>query len=186
MRTKLGVILCVLAAAGQGAVLDRIAVTVAQDAITESEVLEEIRVTSFLNNEPPDFSSASRRAAAERLVDQYLIRHELATGNYPKPDSARSNQVLSEFEKQHFRSHSEFEQKLKQYGITADDLKDHLLFQAAAIQFTDLRFSSGARNEADRAAPGATPQPSVDEQLDSWLKSIRAQTRIDFKKEAFQ
>src|ERR1051326_1148303 len=173
-------------AAPRASVVDRIAVTVAQDAITESEVLEEIRVTSFLNNEPLDFSPTARRAAAERLVDQYLIRHELSTGNYPKPDTARADQMLAEFQKQHFRSSAELDQKLKEYGITATDLKEHLLFQAAAIQFTDLRFSSGPSNEADRAAPEATAAPNVDEQLDSWLKAIRGQTRIEFKKEAFQ
>jgi hypothetical protein len=186
MKRKWAVSFCFFLVLGRAALVDRIAVTVAQDAITESEVLEEIRVTSFLNNEPADFSAPARRAAAERLVDQYLIRHELATGSYPQLDAARADQLLRDFEKQHFRRHAELEQKLKQYGISTEDLKQHLLFQAAAIQFTELRFSSGPRNEADRTAPGAAPPPSVDEQLDSWLKQVRGQTRIEFKKEAFQ
>jgi len=186
MRRQLELSVCFFLAVGQAAVVDRIAVTVAQDAITQSEVLEEIRITSFLNQEPPDFSAPARRASAERLVDQYLIRHELATGNYPQLDAARADQLLRDFEKQHFRSRAELEQKLKQYGITAEDLKQRLQFQAAAIQFTELRFSSGPRNEADRTAPGTAPPATVDEQLDSWLKQVRGQTRIEFKKEAFQ
>ena len=177
---------CSVLLAAAPSLVDRIAVTVGSDAITRSEVLEEIRIAGFLNREPPDFSAESRRAAADRLVDQYLIRHELAIGNYPQPDAAAGERLLGEFEKQHFRTHAEFEQALRQYGITAEVLKEHLLFQAAAIQFTDLRFSAGPRNEADRTAPGATPAPSLDQQLDSWLKQVRAQTRIEFKKEAFQ
>lgn len=167
-------------------VVDRIAVTVANEAITESEVLEEVRVTAFLNNEPVDFSPAAKRAAADRLVDQYLIRRELATGNYPQLDSARADQILRAFEKEHSRSPAEFEQKLKRYGLTAEELKEHLWFQAAAIQFTDLRFSRAQRNEADRTAPEAASSLNVDEQLDTWLKQVRSQTRIEFKKEAFQ
>lgn len=175
-----------LSSAVHAAVVDRIAVTVGQDAITESEVRDEIRVAAFFNNEPLDFSPSARRSAAERLVDQYLIRRELATGTYPPIDPARGEQLVRDFEKQHFRSRADMEQKLQQYGLTVDDLKEHLLFQAAAVQFTDLRFASEPRNEADRTVPGATPSPSVDEQLDTWLKQVRGQTRIEYKKEAFE
>jgi hypothetical protein len=171
-------------------VLDRIAVTVGNDAITESEVLEEIRVTSFLNNEPLDFGGEARRAAAERLVDQYLIRRELASGTYTQPDRSQGERALEEFEKAHFRGRAEFEQKLRKYAITAEDLKAHLLFQLAALQFTEQRFGTQKRNEADRVV-GAADMPSaaadgVDQQLDTWLKEQRSQTRVEFKKGAFQ
>jgi hypothetical protein len=171
-------------AVASAGVLDRIAVTVGNDAITEGEVLEEIRITSFLNNEALDFSPDARRAAAERLVDQYLIRHELASGGYTAPDSSQAAKVLADFMKKHFRSRTEYEQKLKQYGISEEDLKAHLLFQLQAIQFTELRFTQAPANEADRTDPAASDK--VDRQLDEWLKQVRSQTRIEFKKEAFR
>jgi len=69
-------------------------------------------------------------------------------------------------------------------------LKAHLLFQVRAIEFTDLRFTQSPRNEADRTATTNvdTPPPAsnIDEQLEGWLKQVRAQNRIEFKKEAFQ
>jgi parvulin-like peptidyl-prolyl isomerase len=189
----LPILVCLIFGAGQGAVLDRIAVTVNNDAITESEVLEEIRVTDFLNGTPLELSPAARRAAAERLVDQYLIRHELEAGAYPKGDSKQVDQVLADFEKAHFRNPAEFARKLKEYGISEEDVKTHLAFQLAALQFTDLRFGAssggtGAGGEADRAADsaGATAASNVDQQLDTWLKQVRSQTRIEFKKEAFE
>jgi hypothetical protein len=98
-------------------------------------------------------------------------------------------QVLQDFEKQHFRSRGEFEQKLKQYGITQDEVKEHLLFQLSALRFTDLRFSTGAQGEADRSTTNgsaAAADEGVDTRLDAWLKQLRGQTRIEFKKEAFQ
>jgi hypothetical protein len=182
---------CIALAAASAGVLDRIAVTVGADAITESEVIEEIRITSFLNNEPLDLSGPARRAAADRLVDQYLIRHELAGGSYPAPGKLQGEKVLADFIKSRYPGKAEFEKKLKEYGIDEDDVKSHLLFQLQAIEFTELRFNAGASNgnEADRAvAPAAetTAPAKVDQQLDDWLKQIRAQARIEFKKEAFQ
>ncbi len=183
------IILMCAAVAASAAVLDRIAVTVGKDAITEGEVLEEIRITSFLNNEPLELGPEARRTAAERLVDQYLIRHELAGGGYAAPDAAQGDKLLADLIKTRFHGRTEYEQKLKEYGVTEPALKAHLLFQLQAIQFTDLRFSAPPRNEADRSVtPISDPVPpeKIDQQLEGWLKQVRSQTRVEFKKEAFQ
>jgi hypothetical protein len=176
-----------LGGAAPAAVLDRIAVTVGNEAITESEVLEEIRVASFLNSELLDFSPAARRAAAERLVDQYLIRRELAVETNPQADGKQAEEALDDLVKKRFRSRELFGQKLKQYGITEQELLSHLQFQIAVIHFTDLRFNVAA-NEADRAVGGGSQPPAgdIDQRLDSWLKQLRSQARIEFKKGAFQ
>jgi hypothetical protein len=190
------VILWITSAIAPAAVLDRIAVTVGNDAITEGEVLEEIRITSFLNNEPLDFGPQARRAAAERLVDQYLIRRELATGGYTAPDPQQVDKVLADMIANRFHGRPAYQAKLKQYGIGEDDLKAHLQFQLYAIEFTDLRFAAPqtTQNEADRTATpvsdsssdGTAPARSVDQQLDEWLKQVRSQTRIEYKKGAFE
>jgi hypothetical protein len=78
---------------------------------------------------------------------------------------------------------------MRKYGITEDQLKQHLLWQLAAIRFTDSRFRSAEpesdSQSADRAAPGA-PASSVDRQMDAWLKQARTDTKITFKEKAFQ
>ena len=48
------------------AVLDRVAVVVGNNVITESEVGEELRLEQFLAGQPLDFSPQQRRAAADR------------------------------------------------------------------------------------------------------------------------
>jgi len=164
-------------AVSPAAVLDRIAVTVGNDAITESEVMEEIRITSLLNNEPLDFSAPARRAAAERLVDQYLIRQELAGGNYTSPDAPQTGKLLDDLIKTHYRSRAEFEQKMKEYGVSEDDLKAHLAFQLQAIAFTDLRFNAGTSNEADRAAPAALSRERRFGPATSWRRAWRLRAR---------
>jgi len=208
-----------LAGAAMAVVVDRIAVTVDNDAITESEVIQDIRITDFLNGAPEDFGPAARRTAAERLVDQALIRREMNIGHYPQPQKSEAEQMLANFKKSHFASDAEFQAALAKYGITADQLRSHLLWELSALRFTDVRFQAGAAatsqapvrrpeqheavlagHEAHRkqngesrerfnprsAAPNAKPAETVDEQLNVWLKEVRGQSRVDFKKGAFE
>jgi hypothetical protein len=140
-----------LAGAAMAVVVDRIAVTVDNDAITESEVIQDIRITDFLNGAPLDFSSAARRTAAERLVDQALIRREMNIGRYPQPQKSEAEQMLVNFKKSHFAKDAEFQAALAKYGITADQLRSHLLWELSALRFTDVRFQPGA---GDNSPPG--------------------------------
>jgi parvulin-like peptidyl-prolyl isomerase len=180
-------------AAGQSAkpfVIDRVAVVVGNTAITETEVLREVRLTEFMNEQPLDLGPKERRAAAERLVDQQLIRNEMATGTYQMPTDDEAADMLSDFRQQRFTTEAQYRAALAQYGITEENLKEHLLWQLAAIRFTDLRFQANTPDgqSANRVKPGA-PMPSgkdVDQQLDAWLKEQRKNTRVQFKPGAFQ
>jgi len=71
-----------LATMSQGAVIDRVAVIVENHVITLSEVDRDLRLTEFLNREQRDSSSDYRRKAAERLIDQTIIRDEFVKGGY--------------------------------------------------------------------------------------------------------
>src|SRR5450432_3413792 len=73
--------LMVLAAAA--GVVDRVAVVVGDTVITESEVLDELRLTEFLNSQPPDTRPEQRRAAAERLVDSNSSAKKWRSGITP-------------------------------------------------------------------------------------------------------
>ena len=153
--------------------MDRIAVTVGKDAITEGEVLEELRITDFLNGDTLDLSAAARRAAAERLVDQELIRQEMSIAHTSAPEESQAEQMLENVRKSHFASADAFQAALKRYGITAGQVKKHLLWQLAALRFTDLRFQPGTlvtseqlRGQLERKAAARskiqarTPPPS--------------------------
>ena len=180
----------VLAAA---AVLDRVAVVVGADVITAGEVVEELRLSEFLGSKPLDLGPEQRYAAAQRLVDQQLIRNEMMVANYSPPPSNESESMLNEFRKEHYPGEAEYRKALEQYGITEEQVRKQLLWEPTAIRFTDARFQTqipgNPEQTANRLAPGSnTParEASVDDQLDAWLKEARAATRIVFKKEAFQ
>lgn len=173
-----------------GAIIDRVAVVVGNTAITETEVLREVRLTQFMNGQPLDLGPQQRKEAADRLVDQQLIRNEMATGTYPMPTDADADDLLRDFRDQRFTSEAEYKKALTQYGIAESELKDHLLWELAAIRFTEMRFQPNAVDgqSANRVKPGA-PAPAendVDKQLDAWLKEQRKNTRVQFKKAAFE
>jgi hypothetical protein len=203
IRRSLRLFPLLLALAASAAVVDRVAVVVGSHVITESEVLEEARVTQFLNSEPLNLTPEVRRAAADRLVDQQLIRSEMEIGGYEMPDESEAVAMLAKIRSERSRSPSEFRADLEKYGLTEAQLLAHLRWQIAAIGFTEVRFSplapqtdSGAEGAADRAAPGvanaatdnagAVSKATVDELMEDWLQRTRSETRIRFKEDAFQ
>lgn len=215
---RTGAVILLAASASLGAaqqVLDRIAVVVGNTVITESEVIQEARLEAFLNQRPLDLSAAARKAAAERLVNQQLVRNEMSVGAYPAPTDAQVESALRNFRQEHFSSIPVYRASLAKYGISEDTLKKHLRWQLAAIQFTDMRFSpavpgipgdqtadraiansapgkaaKGGKQAADQSANGvaqAAPEgANADERFDAWLKQARASTKIQFKPGAFQ
>jgi len=194
MRTLL---LTVALVSTHAAVLDRVAMVVGNQVFTESEVQDEVRLTQFLNQQPLDLGPDERRAAAERLVDQQLIRTEMQIGGYAQPFPSEAEAMLRNFRQEHYRSIAQFRAALEKYGISEEQLKQHLLWQLTAVRFTDVRFRTALPAPALpapsiqsanrlRAGADASAGSSVDQQMEAWLKTARGQTRIDFKKEAFQ
>jgi hypothetical protein len=200
MRQALLAIAFTLAAVAAG-VIDRVAVVVGTQAITESEVLLEVRLTEFFNGQPLDLAADKRKAAAERLVDQQLIRGEMQIGGYPMPAESEGEAALRKFQQENYPGIPAFRAALENHGLTEDEVKHHLLWQAAAMRFTDLRFHMAiAPPAAAQAQPAADQTQSADrsqtadrsvdttveDQMEVWLKEARSNTRIQFKKGAFQ
>ncbi|MGI8991190.1 MAG: hypothetical protein ACR2I2_16625 [Bryobacteraceae bacterium] len=178
-------------------IVDRVAVSIGNQVITESELLREIRLAAFFNGGKPDFSPASKHQAAERLIEQKLIRKEMELGRDPQPTSAEGGQMLDRFDKS------------PEYGLTRDDIKAHLEWQAALLKFIDFRFRPAVRvtnrdiqqyyQQHFAAAPGnkatlddvreridrTLTAQRADQQMDAWLKDARKRTRIVFHEEAF-
>jgi len=171
------------------AVVDRVAVVIDKTVITESEVLEDLRLTDFINNHPLDLGAAARRAAAEHLVDQELIRRELENSGFGQASPGDADAPLRKFRQDRFQSLEEYRAALQKYGITEDQLRRRLLWQVTAIGFTEQRFRpfeiGSSSQSADRAVSD-TASNTVDQRMDAWLKQARANSKITFKPEAFQ
>lgn len=200
---------------GPAEIIDRIAVTVGKRVITESDVLREIRLTAFLNGDEPDFSPANKRKTADRMVEQALIQREMEFSRYQPPEVEEAAPMLQDIKRERFGTDAPYRSALEKYQIREEDLKEHLLKQLATLRFIDLRFRPGIQavdsemreyyekrllpeweNKDRKAVPSFEEVRSeieqiviaeqVDRLMEDWLKVTRAQTRIDYREEAFQ
>lgn len=125
-------------------IIDRIAVVVGNQVITESEMDQEIRLTAFLNNEPVKITPETKRQAADRLIEQKLVSRELVWSRYNVPSEAQVKPMLESLIKDRFHgSEAELRSALEKYGITEQDLKDYLLWRVTLLRFIDFRFRPG-------------------------------------------
>lgn len=215
MTAQLVMLFSPLITASPAEIIDRIAVTLDNQVITASEITLEIRLTSFLNGDMLDFSPDVRRRAANRLIEQKLIRREIQVGRYAEPSPEEVAPLLEEIQVQRFHGAEEYRQALAKYGISEDELKAHLLWQLTLLRFINVRFRPGVevtdteiqsyfdkhRSELETQA-GTSKKLTLDDlrdqvrriltdegadkELDEWLASSRKRTRIEFHPGAFQ
>ena len=196
-------------------IIDRIAVTLDSQVITESEILLEIRLTAFQNAAPLEFKPDAKRQAAGRLIEQKLIRKEIEEGRYAQSNPADVDPIMKQIEGQRFHTPENFRHALDQYGISEEALKTHLLWQLTLVRFIDIRFRPGIQiNDKDieqyfnQKLPelekqaglekkirledlrdkiqAALTEERVDQQLNEWLAETRRHMRIEFHPEAFE
>ncbi len=192
----------------QAETLDRIAVTVGQDVITESQVILDLRVAAFLDRKPVDLSGAAKRQAAARLVDQLLILREAVDSHVTLPSTEAAAGLVEPY-----AAESGYQADLKRYGISERDLAEHLLAGLRTLTFTDLRFRPEiqvspedvrsyydqlARKPASAAAPLGSFEATRDqiekllleqrvlEALDNWLATARSAANIQYRDKAFE
>jgi hypothetical protein len=176
-----------MAAVPFGAVIvDRVAITVGNKVITESEIDLRIRLTAFENGEQPDFSLTARRQAAQRLIEQKLVEREMDVGRYPRvaPEVAKQLPAAA---------------TLKAYGLTTEDLTRDLAWQAELLTFLNLRFRpavevtdqdvekyfkdkslKGELNDLRAEIEEKLTAERADKELDLWLQDQRKRTRIEY------
>jgi hypothetical protein len=196
-----------------GEIIDRIAISVGNQVITESQVEEEIRLTAFLNHEKLDLSVAERKKAAGRLIEQALIKRDMDLSRYPLPEPSEAEASLHEV-KLTYAPESLYQQKLQEYGITEDALQRRLLWQLTLLRFIDYRFRPAIqipdedvktyyeqelaqwKQQGIQSIPTLEDsrakieeiltQQRIDQALDAWMAETRKQVRINYLDEALK
>lgn len=136
--------IAVLANMHAAVVLDRMAVIVAKHVIKASDIHRDLGVTGFLNRTQPDFSVGARRKAADRLIEQTLIRDEIVNGEYQWARESEAVATLNGLRRTRFGgSDAQLKNALARYGVTEDDLAAHILWQLTVLKFIDTRFRTG-------------------------------------------
>jgi len=191
-----------------GETLDRIAVTVGRHVISEHDILQDIRISAFIDSKQPGFSAEQKRKAAGRLIDQYLVLEDAALTRTPMPSAADIAPILAPI-KARYASEQEYRAALAQARITDAELADHLLAGLRMLHYTDLRFrpeveisEDALHAYYDKATANQPTRPSFEasrsdiekllageqtmQALDRWLSMARAETSIVFHEAAFQ
>ncbi len=186
----------------QATTVDRLAITMGSTIITELQIDEDLRVSALLNEQPINRDLDSRRAAADRLVEQLLIQHEIELSRYPAP----SNEEIATFYSQvagTLGGPTRLKELLAEYDISEQTLRAHLSAQLATLRFIEFRFRPDANitdSEIEEAyrrqvSDAAAASKQMDEKqkaklsemligertdaaLNSWLAESRKQVNI--------
>lgn len=207
------VLLIAAAMACTAAIIDRIAVTVGKQVITESDVIRDLRISAMLDQKPVDLSGPEKRKAADRLVDQTLILLEAAFIRVAMPTQQDQDRLLQQVKAQ-YPNDAAYRAALGQYNVTEGELISHLMAGLRAMRFADLRFRPEvqlspddlsdfySKMVADWKQKGQSPIPTLEasrpeieklltdqevaQALDRWLGMQRNDTEIIYREPAFK
>jgi parvulin-like peptidyl-prolyl isomerase len=139
MRTHCLIVFCFCALIARAEIIDRLAVAVGNQIITELQIDEELRVTAMLNRKAVVRSLEERRDSADRLVEQLLIKQEMDLSRYPLPGSTDVDKYLQQIVDSSGGT-ADFDKMLAGYNLTVETMRRHLELQLMELRFIDFRF----------------------------------------------
>ncbi len=194
-------------------IIDRIAISVGKQVITVAQIEEEVRITAFLNLEKLDLSADAKKKAADRLIEQALVRRDMEFSPYPPTAQSDVVEELGRV-KARFADAGAYQETLQQYGITEDSLKRRLAWQLTLVDFTNYRFRPAIhiaeadlkgqyqQQAAELQQKGVQQIPPfedvrdkieemltnlrIEEAIDRWIADTRKQVTIRYHGEAAQ
>jgi hypothetical protein len=144
MMRRIPLLMAVASVLHGAVVFDRMAVIVGKRVIKSSDIHRDLRVTAFLNREQPSFSADSRRKAADRLIEQTILRGEIASGGYNGASEDDAVALLDKLRQERFAgSDARLRTTLAGYGLSEEELRGQLLWQITVLRFIDERFRNG-------------------------------------------
>lgn len=195
-------------------IIDQIAIIARDTIIKDSDIERDIRVVDFLNQEKLTIDTAARKTAANRLIDQALIRRELDVGEYRTATDADAERLLEKTQNEQYHSPAVFQATLQKYGLTRDQLKQYLRWQLTVLRFIEDRFrpavlitddevaqyyrehasefrnqSTGQSKTLDESQDdirNRLTEERVNKQFDSWLTARRRSANVEYKEEALK
>lgn len=196
--------LLVLSAA-RGEIVDRIAATVNDAAIPESEVRRAMLV-SALEPEPNETREAFRERVIDALIDQYLEYQDAVRFGPASPDAAEVKAAMDKLRDSLRKQGKNPDEEFARAGMSAEDVRSALERQLVISRYLKERFAplayadeTQARQEYDqkyvpeRRAAGQPVEPfeavadqmrdryserAFDEEVAKWLKDLRQRSRI--------
>jgi peptidyl-prolyl cis-trans isomerase SurA len=207
----IGILIVCLAAtslAGGGQIVDRIVANVNGHVLLQSDWEEELAVEGLLNVRTPDtFTSAERKAALERLIDQELLREQVRPSEIVAPEQIAAR--LAEVRTLYANATTEegWRAVLQRYGLTESTVQRRLGEDLQLMRLVEARLrpsiqidqkavesyyqeqllpeirKSGGREIALAEVVGhirdLLAEQKLNQLLSNWLASLRSEGHIE-------
>lgn len=188
-------------ACAQQTTIDRIVARVDTDIILLSDVRALQRYQQLV-----DGKSETDAQVLDRLIDQWIVRNEADTAQFPHPTPEAIDKGVERVQKS-FTSPEEYESKKKEVGLTDADVRKMVASQMYLSNYLDSRFRPSVHIEAKdiqdfyekavlpraqargQEAPSldaardvireALIQSGIDEQANRWLAESRSRIVVD-------
>lgn len=125
--------------------LDRVAITIGLEVITEQEIYEQLRIAAFLDGQEPEATQQKLRETADRMVMQRLVLLDMQANGFPLPTKEEVEAALQESQKQHWGSPEAFRNSVKEAGFDQETIDAFLTGMVATIKYIDFRFRPSVR-----------------------------------------
>jgi len=198
-----------IAAACLAETIDRIVVVVDKGVILASQWEQSVRYEALLEGKDlRSLTPADRERTLDRLIDQELLRQQIATTTYQPASAEEVAAKMNDVRKQLLPNGDDraWRAALARYGLDEEDVRERVAAQMDILRFIEARFRPSIR--IDRRAieayykntllpqvqaRGGQPPPlaqasasieellvqqRIDETLTAYLKNLRAQVRI--------
>jgi hypothetical protein len=191
--------------AARGEVVDRIAATVNDIAIPESE-LRKAMVVSALTPEPGESTEAFRGRVLDALIDQHLQYEDASRFGPSAPDAAQVDDAMKRLRDRLKAEGKDPDAEFARAGLTPEEVRSALERQLVIARYLRERFApiafadeQQAREEYEKRyvpeqnAAGAAPaafeavademrkrasERAFDEEVARWLKDLRQKSRV--------
>jgi len=152
-HTLAAMLLCVLCVSVvRSDVVDRILVTVGKQVITLSDVRVQLRLEGFFSGkDPAPLDAVKTNQLIDRLMDQALIRREMAEGASPAAGPDMVEPLWLEIRRR-YPDVAAWKAALQRYDLSEDDLRRLVQFQADFQSFIDVRIRPGLQVTSEEAA----------------------------------
>ena len=190
-------------------ILDKVVAVVGKNVITLSEVAQQLRLESFINQRPADNSAQARSLALRRLIDQSLVSQEMLVTSFLGASDEQIEQELAASRRQEFPNGDQFRRRAE--GIQPLGRRPPGIFCGGSSiccgsstfgfgrgwryrRMKSIAITRTAIRPQVRLVEAGVPEPltevhgqireivaqqQVDALLDDWLKRVRASSRID-------
>jgi len=204
-RSLLTLAVCLLAIPAAAEVVDRIAATVNDIAIPESE-LRKAMVVSALTPEPGESTDAFRARVLDALIDQHLEFEDASRFGPAPPDAAQIEEAMTRLKDRLKAEGKDPDAEFAQAGLTAEEVRSSLERQLVIARYLRERFApiafadeQQAREEYEKRyvpeqqAAGAAAAPfeqvademrqrasdrAFDDEVARWIRDLRQKSRV--------